>query len=79
MKNLNNYKDVLLQYSQNNFKKCSPVYSLVKTEGPAHSRTFTVVVSINGTSYEQGTAKSKKQAEQYAAENTLKKLNNPSS
>ena len=74
-----NYKDLLLQYSQTNFKKCNPVYSLVKYEGPPHSRTFTVVVSINGTCYEQGTAKSKKQAEQYAAENTLKKLNITSS
>jgi ribonuclease-3 len=70
-----NYKDLLLKYSQTNFKNCTPSYSLVSTEGPPHNRTFTVVVLINNTKYEQGTAKSKKQAEQIAAQNTLKKMN----
>ena len=69
-----NYKDILLKYSQSTFKNCTPEYILVSTEGPPHNRTFTVKVSINGTEYEYGTAKNKKQAEQNAAENTLKKL-----
>ena len=66
-----NYKDTLLKYTQFNFRKCTPEYHLVKTEGPPHLRTFTVIVSINGVDYEEGTAKSKKQAEQMAAEKTL--------
>jgi ribonuclease-3 len=70
-----NYKDVLLRYTQTNFKNITPTYAIVKTEGPPHNRIFTVVVVINGIKYEEGTARSKKQAEQIAAENTLKKLN----
>jgi ribonuclease-3 len=70
-----NYKDLLLRYTQTNFKNSTPSYSLVKTDGPPHNRTFTVVVVISGNEYSQGTARSKKQAEQIAAENTLKKLN----
>ena len=71
-----NYKDLLLKYTQSKFKNCTPEYTLIGTEGPPHNRTFTLRVVINGIHYEQGTAKSKKQAEQNAAEKTLKKLNN---
>ena len=70
-----NFKDTLLKYSQNTIKNCLPVYEVTNTEGPAHDRTFTVRVIINDVKYESGTAKSKKKAEQIAAENTLKKLN----
>jgi ribonuclease-3 len=69
-----NYKDLLLKYTQINFKNCTPEYTIVKTEGPAHNRIFTVVVVIESREYEQGTARNKKQAEQIAAEKTLKKL-----
>jgi len=71
-----NYKDLLLKYTQFNFRKCTPEYHLVKTEGPPHLRTFTVVVVIDGNEYEQGVGKSKKQAEQEAAEKTLSKIKN---
>jgi ribonuclease-3 len=71
-----NYKDILLKFTQMNFKNCNPEYILVKTEGPPHKRLFTVVVKINGISYEEGTAKSKKQAEQNAAEKTIKLIKN---
>ena len=70
-----NYKDLLLKLTQSRFKNCTPEYALVSTDGPPHNRTFTVCAVINGTSYEQGTAKSKKQAEQNAAEKTLKIIN----
>ena len=70
-----NFKDILLKYSQKVFKNSTPEYFLVTSEGPPHNRTFTVIVSINGIKYETGTANSKKQAEQIASENTLKKLN----
>ena len=69
-----NFKDSLLKYSQHNFKGASPEYSTTHVEGPPHNRIFTVVVNINGTVYESGTGKSKKQAEQMASEKTLKKF-----
>jgi ribonuclease-3 len=69
-----NYKDLLLKFTQHTFKKSVPEYELISTEGPPHKRTFTVGVIINGERYESGTAKSKKQAEQIAADQTLKKL-----
>jgi len=66
-----NYKDTLLKFVQHNFKNCTPEYTLLSTEGPPHNRTFTVAVVINGTVYSDGTGKSKKQAEQIAAEKTI--------
>jgi ribonuclease-3 len=70
-----NYKETLLKLSQKLFKNATPEYRLVSTEGPPHHRTFTVICTINGTEYETGTGKSKKQAEQIASEKTLIKLN----
>ena len=67
-----NYKDILLKYSQKVFKNCTPEYLLVNTEGPPHNRIFNVIVTINDKRYETGSGKSKKQAEQLAAEKTLK-------
>lgn len=71
-----NYKDLLLKYSQRLFKNCTPEYRLINTEGPPHNRMFQVIVSINGTEYSIGWGKSKKQAEQNSAEQTLKIFNN---
>jgi len=71
-----NYKDILLKYSQKVFKNCTPEYILVNTEGPPHNRVFNVIVTINEKRYETGSGKSKKQAEQLAAEKTLKLINN---
>ena len=66
----------MLKYAQHDkIKPSTPEYSLLTTDGPPHNRTFTVIVVLNGGKYEKGTARSKKQAEQIAAENTLKKLN----
>jgi ribonuclease-3 len=70
-----NYKDTLLKYAQHTIKNCTPEYILTHTEGPPHNRLFTVIVQMNGVNYESGTGKSKKQAEQVAAEKTLKKIN----
>jgi ribonuclease-3 len=69
-----NYKDTLLKYSQKTFGT-TPEYHLLGTEGPPHNRIFNVVVSINGNRYKSGWGKSKKQAEQVAAEETLKSFN----
>jgi ribonuclease-3 len=69
-----NYKDTLLKYSQKVFL-CTPEYNLLSTDGPPHNRMFQVIVSINGLTYSSGWGKSKKQAEQIAAEKTLKTFN----
>lgn len=49
------------------------VYELVKEVGPPHDKTFTVMVKVDGIKFGEGTAKSKKQAEQEAALDALKK------
>lgn len=49
------------------------VYELVREVGPPHDKTFTVIVKVDGIKFGEGTAKSKKQAEQDAAYDALKK------
>jgi ribonuclease-3 len=66
-----NYKDLLLKYSQKVYST-TPEYHLVSTEGPPHNRMFQVIVNINKINFSTGWGKSKKQAEQVAAEQTLK-------
>uniref|UniRef100_A0A6C0AYR3 ribonuclease III n=1 Tax=viral metagenome TaxID=1070528 RepID=A0A6C0AYR3_9ZZZZ len=66
-----NYKDLLLKYSQKVYST-TPEYHLVSTEGPPHNRMFQVIVNINKVNFSTGWGKSKKQAEQVAAEQTLK-------
>ena len=48
-------------------------YVLLRESGPDHDKTFEVQLEINGTPAARGTGKSKKQAEQRAAEAMLKK------
>ena len=49
-------------------------YSVVEVEGPAHDRTFTCAVSIDGEQVGVGTGRSKKEAEQAAAQQALEQL-----
>ncbi len=70
-----NYKEILLKFTQSHFNGLTPSYEIISTEGPPHNRTFTVVAVINGERYQTGTGRSKKQAEQIASENTLKYFN----
>lgn len=69
-----NYKSMLLEYVQAR-KMASPRYVTVNEEGPNHNRTFSVEVLINNTSSGAGEGKSKKEAEQQAAMEALKRLN----
>ena len=70
-----NYKDILLRYAQHDkIKPSTPEYTQISADGPPHNRIFTVAVVINGVVHCEGTGKSKKQAEQDAAMNTLKKF-----
>ena len=47
---------------------------LLSESGPDHAKTFHMEVEINGVTYEAGSGKSKKIAEQHAAQLTLEKL-----
>ena len=49
-------------------------YELVSESGPAHKKEFTVVVKIDHVIYGTGTAHSKKEAEQNAANDALEKM-----
>ena len=49
-------------------------YKLVSQQGPNHDRSFTVELWVSGKKLAQGTGKSKKEAEESAAQAALKKL-----
>lgn len=66
------YKSSLQEYVQTEQKTIS--YQLVKEEGPPHDKTFTIDVVIDSIIYGTGVAGSKKEAEQNAAKEALKKL-----
>ncbi len=67
------YKTLLQEYVQRDGDK-HIVYRLLSESGPDHAKTFHMVVEINGVTYEAGSGKSKKIAEQHAAQLTLEKL-----
>lgn len=66
------YKSVLQEYVQTEQKTL--FYQVVKEEGPAHNKMFTVNVSIDDIVLGTGTAGSKKEAEQEAAKEALEKM-----
>ena len=65
------YKSLLQELVQTDQK--SVEYELVNQTGPAHNKTFTVVVKVDGIVFGKGSAKTKKEAEQEAAHDALKK------
>jgi ribonuclease III len=65
-----NYKSALLEYAQARSLGI-PRYSVLLEEGPEHDRRFTIEVSIGVQSYGSGSGRSKKEAEQAAAEQAL--------
>lgn len=66
------YKSALQEYVQTYQK--SLTYNLVKEEGPAHDKSFTVEVIIDDIVYGTGNGTSKKEAEQESAKSALEKL-----
>lgn len=68
-----NYKSQLLERMQAEGRP-QPTYRVVQEEGPSHDKTFTVEAIVGNSTYEQGTAGSKQQAEQEAARRTLNQL-----
>lgn len=67
------YKTQLQEYTQR-YLNDTPHYSVAREEGPAHAKTFEVVISIKGKPYGVGMGKNKKEAEQKAAEQALRSL-----
>ena len=65
------YKSRLQELVQTDKK--SVEYELIKEQGPAHDRLFTTNAVVDGIVYGTGTAKSKKEAEQLAANDALNK------
>lgn len=66
------YKSSLQEYVQTEQKSLS--YALVKEQGPAHDKKFTVDVMVDGIVFGTGVGGSKKEAEQDAAKEALEKL-----
>lgn len=71
---IEDYKSVLQELVQTDRK--SLTYEVIDEYGPAHDKTFTIVVRIDNIVYGEGTAHSKKEAEQLAAKSALKKAQN---
>ena len=68
------YKSVLQEYVQTD--KRSLEYEVINEDGPSHNKEFTVQVKIDNIVYGTGIAHSKKEAEQLAAKDALKKAQN---
>lgn len=68
-----NFKSLLQQYAQRELGG-TPTYSVIKEEGPDHFKQFYVVAIVNGKAYASACGRSKKEAEQHAAELTLRSL-----
>ena len=66
------YKSALQEFVQT--EQRSLIYEVVNEEGPAHNKSFTVEVRVDGIVYGVGVASSKKEAEQEAAHDALMKL-----
>jgi len=69
----NNFKSVLLEYAQAHHLEI-PTYNVIGEEGPSHKKIFTVAVYIGSEMLGQGVGRSKKAAEQLAAQQAVAKL-----
>jgi ribonuclease III len=63
---IQDFKSRLQEYTQQEYKTL-PKYRLSEESGPAHDKTFSVELSLNGEILARGEGKSKKEAEQSAA------------
>lgn len=70
-----NFKSSLMEFLQATNNPL-PEYRVIAEDGPAHDKIFTVAVYVSGQLMAEGKGKSKKDAEQIAAECALSKLNN---
>ena len=72
-RNIKDYKTVLQELVQKDSVH-TPVYQLLKEEGPDHNKTFTCAVLLDGKVFGEGTGKTKKEAEKEAARKALLRL-----
>jgi len=73
-KSQHNAKGELLELSQSRGEGM-PHYSVISEKGPDHKKVFNVEVFVNGERLGSGTGHSKKEAEQRAATDALKRIN----
>jgi ribonuclease-3 len=66
-------KSRLQELTQGTYKEL-PEYILVESTGPDHKKVFTVSVKVHGVEKGRGVGKSKKQAEEAAAQNAVDSL-----
>ena len=65
------YKSLIQEFVQTSKKSIE--YKLVEEYGPAHDKTYVVELLVDGIVYGRGTGKNKKEAEQQAAYEAIKK------
>lgn len=65
----------LLQENVQAKKQNSPLYKVLKEEGPAHAKLFTIAVFIENRQVGMGTGHSKQEAEEKAAKQALEVIN----
>lgn len=70
---IKDYKTLLQEITQKN-QNCLPSYKVLKEEGLEHQKKFYIEVFINNQAYGKGIGKNKKEAEQVAAYQALKKI-----
>lgn len=68
-----NWKAEIQDYSQKKYKT-PPTYKLIKEEGPDHLKVFYVEVYVGGEYLARGKGNSKREAEQEAAQEAVKKI-----
>ena len=70
------YKDPksLLQEEVQAKKQKSPIYKVIEEVGPAHQKSFTVGVFVGDKMLGKGTGKSKQEASEMAAQQTLERI-----
>ncbi len=67
------YKSVLQEFAQRKFHT-APFYQIVRAYGPEHHKTFEILARINGRVYGRGRGHTKKEGEQSAARQALRRL-----
>jgi ribonuclease-3 len=68
----------LLQENVQAKKQSSPIYKVLKEEGPAHAKIFTIGVYVENQKVGEGIGNSKQRAEEIAAKQALKLLTSQS-
>ncbi|MCB1112494.1 MAG: ribonuclease III [Chlamydiales bacterium] len=70
---VNNWKALLQDYCQKNHQQ-TPIYKVLEESGPDHDKTFTIGVYMEEQQLGTGRGASKKEGQQAAAEDALKRL-----